>query len=771
MELFCQTLHGSVQLLANFKYAEYSFSCCVNPLQHPCFDGNIHHLTALVTALCNTCGGLVYLEAPKEILREKVQFGVFKSYLTQVLSVAGVPETAVEVSELKSCDTCFFAMILAKHSKHVLPYNFDGNEIELRLDVHGRLHHENATEHGEQVLEISAEQGPSIDLLTEEQQRTGQDEFDFDRRLAANRTYSMNQPIKFRALTWDQNKRNWEEILNESQDSHDDWITSCDVWKPTLPMKITPDADSLKYLFPSDTDCINTLTKLQTKTPGFAIASKTWTSFLPKLDSLASPPSHLGDIISVSTENDVCLWVIVSNSSQQTIQEQLQYMLTVGRTIKYQIVTRNRDVPNFIIHCFLFSTYNADNKLIENNLNPLGINDTLDLLYQSLQQKGNFAELQRGIALLLLSQESHITTCVGHQRSVKLSARQALTLLKVKRRRVSYVSSPPGTGKTLCGLSLYREFGKDRSVYICPTEPLIQYLRYNGCQATLIRDDEQLYREIEHGTFDNKMCVIIDESHHLRCSREGLEQLFSILKEQRMFLFVFADNEYQSFDRQNQQQIEQIIHDLSRKVLGYYPEKHTFTEVYRNTRKVVSFLQHAIEDIEPSFQDITCANSNDGDGIHCLAMPIESLWDPDPQNGLVQYLRPLLIITGPKTDSTFLVTEVAVLFDAGYTNSQLDCIKNILETHFPRVSTQGSAEFPRKGITVDKIENFVGLDAALCIFLQSAANHPEAMIENYRYRVFLASRATQRAVFLVPEINSAVVQRMKFDHIQASKVT
>ncbi len=714
---------------------------------------------------------MVYLEAPEGILREEIQFHAFERYLIEALSMAGMSETLFEVSELSTDDPFWYAMILSKQSKKFLPYQLDGNMIDLRLDVHGRLRYVNINENGEEGLKISPEKEQStvFELLAEAQQTVRQEVTML--HSGAEAIEAMNPPPAlptFRELTWDQNKRHWEDILNDSQDAHEEWITSCDIWKPTSPMRITPDSDSLKYLFPSNVDCTRALAKLETKAPGFAMASKTWTSYLPEINTLRTPTdTHLCDILTVSVENDVCLWVIVSDSKEQTIQEQLRYMFTLGRAIKHQITTRNRDVPNFTICCFLFSINEAGNKLIERILDELGIKKVQDLFYEAFREKNNFVRLQRAVALLLLSQESHITTCVGHQRSVNLSAKQALTLLRVKGKRVSYVSSAPGTGKTLCGLSLYREFGKDHSVYLCPTEPLLQYLKYNGCEATLVRNDGELWNQIAHGRFDNKVCVIIDKSHHLRCSREGLEKLFAILKKQRMFLFVFADNEYQSFDRENQRQTESLIHDLSKEILGNYPETHTFTEVYRNTRKIVSFVQHAIEDTEPNFQDITCGNAKDGDGVHCIA--IENLWDNIPENGLVQYLRPLLMIRGPKTDAKYLVTEVAVLFDAGYTSSEIDSIAKILEAQFPRISTHASTEFPRKGIIVDRIQSFVGLDTALCIFLQSALK-PDVIFDNHRYRVFLASRATQKAVFVVPKIDMDVVQRMKFDHFQACKV-
>ncbi len=39
-------------------------------------------------------------------------------------------------------------------------------------------------------------------------------------------------------------------------------------------------------------------------------------------------------------------------------------------------------------------------------------------------------------------------------------------------------------------------------------------------------------------------------------------------------------------------------------------------------------------------------------------------------------------------------------------------------------------------------------------------------IYNPRYEVFLASRATHKAVFVVPEIHVELVHQMKFDYFQ-----
>ncbi len=225
-----------------------------------------------------------------------------------------------------------------------------------------------------------------------------------------------------------------------------------------------------------------------------------------------------------------------------------------------------------------------------------------------------------------------------------------------------------------------------------------------------------------------------------------------------MVLFVFADNEFQ-LGRENPHQLINWITELSREVLQIYARTDTLKEIYRNTKQVVSFLQHAVEDSHG--MDVTCANPMYGDGIHCVVM--ENLWTNVPENSLVEYLRPLLVLNSSSQDTKYQVTDVAVLLDAGYTDGEIVVIQQILQAQLPRISTHAADKFPREGIVVDRIESFIGLDAGLCIFLLSSEGKHH-IIAKSGYRVFTASRAISKAVYVVSEIDPAFAHALKFDH-------
>ncbi len=343
------------------------------------------------------------------------------------------------------------------------------------------------------------------------------------------------------------------------------------------------------------------------------------------------------------------------------------------------------------------------------------------------------------------------------------------------RAKVNYITGPAGSGKSYTAASLYQMYGKERSMYICTTKEFLEYLKFNGCTGTLVRCDEDLSTEVKNGAFENKICVVIDDCQKFTCTQKSMKKLFKLLQKNRdMSLFVFADNDYQAFDRKRQQAIHDCILDLTRTILKDVPLNFRLTDIYRNTRKIVSFVQAAIQDVHDGHQKIESANIENGEGIECITMP--SLWKNSPDNDLVIYLRSLLL------SGKYSQSEVAILLESLYSPDKLQKCKEIIADNIRGVNVQNADIFPRTGVIVDSVDNFLGLDASVCVFILSNARktavHPprrifqqrtigcEMNMYNPRYEVFLASRAIQKAVFVVPEIHQGLVHQMKFDRFQ-----
>ncbi len=453
--------------------------------------------------------------------------------------------------------------------------------------------------------------------------------------------------------------------------------------------------------------------------------------------------------------------------------------MKTARMLKYQLV--GQSYPNCLnIHfrCRLARTSGGDIEHASSSF--FDQVEEMEILFSHIcKMNTDFNLLQRALAVNILSKECLLKQCVGDQTSVTLSARQAEVLMH--KAKVNYISGPAGSGKSLIAVQLYKVHCGHKSVYICTTRQFLEYLRYNGYSGVLVQSDQDLRHEIRTGTFRGKECIIIDDSHNFMCFRSTLKQLFHILKDHsKMSLFVFADNDYQSFDRKRQEAVYDCFHSLTREVLGQRPRVEYLTEIYRNSQKMVSFLQSAIQNAFSGSQMITCANPEVGEGIECIR--VEDLWDSTAENEFVAYLSPVL------SSELYRPSEIAILLDVSYTEEQIDQCRHMLTQHFPQLKQQTADVFPRAGVIVDSVMSFLGLDASLCIYIlpqvprkseprnffkdlfrEISPNH-EADFANPHYRVFLASRATHKAVFVVPQIDADLVRQTQFDHFQVCVV-
>ncbi len=768
--------------------AEYCFQCDVNPYQHPRLDRNIHHLLAVAAALSNSCGGVIFLNVQETIPRTETSIlEAFRTRLMSTLGNSGIEK--LEVLVITACDNASGLVAIKRTDSKVAFTTAAIERSELYMNVKGQIHARNSQ------LNCTTEQ--EMDVETVDVSPNPRDSFNIpDECTDVEESSSNGEFAALHKLDWANNKRNWRSILNRNDQSSCDIIKSCDIWQPTKPMHVTPDKQSLIHLFSSEKELTQLLEHVDPGCASFAIVHRSWISLLPIQVNIPQPGAHICDILTVSEQSEVCLWVIIKDTSEFVIWEQVEYMFTLGRMMKHQLCEHSLHCPSISISCRLHSPVSHVNVLIGNFMQGQEVNSVANQIATVFQESGKFEYIQLSIATLLLTKNTNITNCIGDEISLKLSQKQAAGLIKGT--KVNYISGPPGSGKTICALYLYRKYGKNNSVYVCTTRPFLNYLKFNGCGGTLIGSDDDLNRHCENGTFRDKECVILDDGHNLVCSRESMQKLFILLRQKRdMCLFVFADNKYQSFNTERQRNLQDLIFDLTRQTFGEYPRSEYLTEIYRNTRKVVSFIQHAIEDIEPGCCSTVCENTMDGEGIECIAMG--NIWTQGPDNELVHYLKSLLFPEDHQKCPRYMVTDVAVLLDVDYTEIHLNLCREILQSQFPEIAVQTSGDFPRVGIVVDTADSFVGLDASVCVFIllsnsqtdseniYSSTSTPtqydpgrrqsvsdiqsESTLNNPRYRVYLASRATHKAVFIVPEIDANLIQTMKFDRFQVEYKT
>ncbi len=572
-------------------------------------------------------------------------------------------------------------------------------------------------------------------------------------------------------LDWSENMTDWKKHIKVKEVKTDDVAMSCPFWKTTLPMKVTPNKELLKHFFQSESDMCDTLSITETEEPGSAIVCRTWRFHISDVnESPELPKGHICDILTVTDTGVLSFWVVVDNSDKESFQSQMEYLMTTGRMLKYQIIHKGEsdDMSNLWVHCRLLCLCKSTS--IDQSIElKLCESQEIQKHIHGLYAGGvNFECLQRALTRVILSKESPLKRSIGDYTSITLSEQQVEVLMH--KAKVNYISGPAGSGKSWTAASLYKMYGKEHCVYICTTREFQEFLKFNRCTGTLVLGDEDLLAEIKYGTFENKICVIIDDCHKFACTKTSIKKLFEILKNNRdMSLFVFADNDYQAFDRKRQQAVHECILDLTRKMLGDIPLNFRLTRIYRNTKKIVSFVQAAIQDIYDGHHQIQSVNTENGKGVECIAME-------DINEELPVYVYSLL------SSEKYNQSEIAILFESSCEATKFNSCKHALQKRIPSIIIQRSNVFPRTGLVVDFVESFLGLDSAVCVFVLSNTQKKyvnpvkklftrgtvdcETTIYNSRYEVFLASRAIHKAVFVVTELHTDLIQQMKFDHFQ-----
>ncbi len=549
----------------------------------------------------------------------------------------------------------------------------------------------------------------SADLATE---RPGTENRSFLlEKNASSRDDATIAPLDFfftRKLDWSENKKGWERYVHGETPALETVVNACSMWKPMAPMAVTPDKETLQHWFASQEHMENTLHVVDTNEPGFAIVCKTWKLHILNTETEPRPPGHICDILTVSNKARVCLWVICSDYNEQTGGCQMEYLLTTGRMIKYQLVHAADcgDLSNLCIECRIFC---PNTSMQIGDAGSSAITESLEMqsrIWKLCTDGVKFENLQKALAWMILLKESPLKRSVGKQTAIMLSEQQVHALHN--NHKVNYICGPAGSGKLYTAALLCKMYGKDNSVYICTTAGFAEYLEFSGYKGKLVQTDRYLLGEMKGGALTGKQCIVIDDSHNFACTKSSMKELFKLMNDNRqMQLYVFADNDYQSFDKKRRQAMSNCIRELSLHVLGKEPHYTYLTVIYRNTKKVASFVQSAIQD---SFQDsdkIECRNVEIGDGIECIEMA--NVWIGSHENEHANYIRNM-------TD-VYKRTEIAVLLDPSYTADRIDKCRSILREHIPDSEIQSSQVFPRKGVVVDSVTSFLGLDAPLCLFI------------------------------------------------------
>ncbi len=299
-------------------------------------------------------------------------------------------------------------------------------------------------------------------------------------------------------LDWTDNKKDWQKYVNIKELQTDDIVASCPILRQTQPMRITPVEESIRYLFQSENDMQNILSTVATKEPGCAVVCRTWRfHILGGIVADELPPEHICDILTVT---DTGRLTFLGGSRQSWWRE---FSWTDGLLDDHR---SHAEVPDCSERGGWWLVKSVDRlPSTSSDLSTLHREcSQTETVWTSSDPGTSFQFVRRwsrvyvtaaAVTMLILCKESPLKRCIGEHTSITFSVEQAEVLMH--KPKVNYIIGPAGSGKSYTGASLYKLYGKEKSIYICTTSEFAEYLKFNGCTGTLVLGDQDLLPHVQ----------------------------------------------------------------------------------------------------------------------------------------------------------------------------------------------------------------------------------------------------------------------------------
>ena len=394
--------------------------------------------------------------------------------------------------------------------------------------------------------------------------------------------------------------------------------------------------------------------------------------------------------------------------------------------------------------------------------------------------------MKTGILGLLLNHTSQVKNRLGTAWHCQVTSDQMQQLLNTSLTSFNFIVGPPGSGKSIMAHHICNFFGgqgdKSKVRYICTQPGFVEYVNSQGnATISLLMDDDQMdsiLHDIEHSSM--LKCVIVDDAHNVGIHPETWTRFFRTIKSapRLIYLYIFTDPHFQNFNgEENSRTLQAAFHDFV--IANHVPHtSKVMTEVLRNSRKIGSFMKanvgFAIRD-QVELQCIDPKSAVDGDDVKLQRL--DNLDSDGTDNGLLLLLQEALK-PGFSSEYHYIATDIAILVDdddQDVANEIAGRYQRIFREHAHHIHIQSATTFPVKGLVIDIVNNFSGLDANYCIFLVPAepTNNVEITgqrsLSNLKYKNFIASRGVMRVDFVLPKpITASVAKGMMindFSHL------
>ena len=365
--------------------------------------------------------------------------------------------------------------------------------------------------------------------------------------------------------------------------------------------------------------------------------------------------------------------------------------------------------------------------------------------------------VQSAIVSLLIVRNVSIKDRVGRDKSFILTKQQVDVFHTLCNQRISLVEAPPGCGKSVMASCFCQRFRRQGDVlYISPSRGYAAMIDHQGiANVKVVDNDASMVDAIKEVHGRSYHAIIVDDIHGIVCREERWTVILdAVFSRDVTKILLLMDSKYQDFLK------HPTCDHVKKRVKSFCEAKRlpessiTLTCNLRNSRKVFTFIKAQILK-EPGIglvhTDLSIGHQEDGDDVEVKY--VARLLEDSMNNGVLLLVNDLLL-----NERGYEANDIIILV-GGHTegehgdevSSALDqaaTLRDIFKKNMPDVPVHSASDVPHKGIAIDTVDAFMGMEGAVCLALMPESSDKRSH-RNMHYRLFAASRGITRVELIL----------------------
>ena len=472
---------------------------------------------------------------------------------------------------------------------------------------------------------------------------------------------------------------------------------------------------------------------------------------------ITRPAGHILDTLLMCQNNLVQMWSCL-NKRGNDAQQHEQYAYELSRVLQ-----KNTLLQPMITYPFNPVSFHIEPVLYYSDTNN---SITLPQYADTVSQSSTWLHPMTGVSLesvqsaivsLLIVRNVSIEDRVGREKTFTLTKQQVDVFHTLCNQRISLVEAPPGCGKSVMASCFCQRFRRQGNVlYISPSRGYAAMIDHQGiANVKVVDNDASMVDAIKEVHGRSYLAIIVDDIHGIVCREERWTALLDAMFSRDVTkILLLMDSKYQDFLKHS------TCDHVKKRVKSFCEAKRlpessiTLTCNLRNSRKVFTFIKAQILK-EPGIglvhTDLSIGHQEDGDDVEVKY--VARLLEDSVNNGVLLLIKDLL-----QNERGYEANDIIILVggqpedehgdEASSALDQAAALRDIFKKNMPDVLVHSASNVPHKGIAIDTVDAFLGMEGTVCLALMPESSDKRSH-RNMHYRLFAASRGITRVELIL----------------------